>query len=212
MESGAERKEAAYWMRRLYRRGLTTATGGNVSRRAGDHRFVVTPAGIDKARVRASQVAVIALDGHTLTPDSKPSSEGRMHLRLYQRYPEIGAIIHAHPTTVCAFAAAEEPIYLGLLCETYALVDEPVTAPYALSGTEELASLVSDSAARSSSIVLRNHAVLTTGADLLQAFSRLELLEEAARVTLLTRRLDGVRRLTPDERSELDRLVGRVQP
>jgi L-fuculose-phosphate aldolase len=153
---------------------------------------------------------VIDLQGRNLTPDLKPSSEGQIHLRLYQQHPHIGAVIHAHPTTVCAFACAETPIDLSLLCETYALLDPPVTAPYALSGTPELAESVAECAARSSCILLQNHAVLTTGADLLQAFHRVELLEEAARVTLLARQLEGVRHLTAEERAGLDQLIGRT--
>ena len=209
MELVAERREVAYWVRRLYRLRLTTASGGNVSRRAGEDRFVITPSGVDKARVLSRQVAVMDLQGGNLTPDLKPSSEGQMHLRLYQQYPRIGAVIHAHPTTVCAFAASETPIDLGLVCETYALLDAPVMAPYALSGTPELAQIVADCAERSSCVLLQNHAVLTTGVDLLQAFHRLELLEEAARLTLLARQLGDVRHLTAEERADLDHLVGR---
>lgn len=212
MEFTAERKEVAYWVRRIYRLRLTTATGGNVSRRAGEDRIVLTPSGIDKARVRSEQVTVMTLDGQNLTPGLKPSSESRLHLRIYQRYPHIGAIIHAHPTTACAFACAVTSIDPGLLCETYALLDPPVKALYALSSTRELAEIVAECAAHSSCILLQNHAVLTIGADLMQAFYRLELLEEAARVTLIARQLEGVRHLTADERADLDHLVGRGSP
>jgi L-fuculose-phosphate aldolase len=209
MEFETERREAARFVRRLYHQRLTTSTGGNVSRRAGEDRIVLTPSGIDKARVRAEQVAVMDLEGNNLTPGLKPSSEGRMHLRIYQRHPQVGAVIHAHPTTACAFACAQTPIDPGLLCEIYALLDPPVLAPYALSGTQELAEIVAECAGRSSCILLQNHAALTTGADLMQAFYRMELLEEAARVTLLARQLEGVRHLSEQERGDLDRLVGR---
>jgi L-fuculose-phosphate aldolase len=209
VEFEAERRAVAYFVRRIYRQRLTTATGGNISCRVGEDRLLLTCSGLDKARLKACQVALLDLEGGNLTPHLNPSSEWRIHLAIYQRHSEIRAVIHAHPTTASAFTCAETPIDLGLLCETYALLDPPVLAPYALSGTPELADIVADCAGRSSSILLQNHAVLTTGADLMQAFSRLELLEEAARMTLLARQLEGLRPLTREERTELDRLVGR---
>lgn len=212
MDHELERREAAYFIRRIYRQRLTTSTGGNVSCRCGDCLIAITPGGIDKARVRAGQVAVLGLAGSNQTPDLRPSSEAPMHLAIYASHPHIGAIVHAHPPTASVFAASGTHIDLGLLCEIYALLDPPILAPYALSSTGELAEIVAECAGRSSSILLQNHAVLTTGANLMQAFQRLELLEEAARATLLARQLDGVRHLTEEERIDLDRLVGRRLP
>ena len=129
----------------------------------------------------------------------------------YQRYPSVGAIVHAHPVTLSAFSCAETPIDIGLLSETYALLDPPVVAPYALMGTEELAEIVAECAGRSSAILLRNHAVVTTGANLMQAFSRLEYWKRRpgdadhppARSPWAP----------PEQRAELDRFMGRdVRP
>ncbi len=92
-----ERRAVARCMRRVYRLRLTSATGGNISCRAGADRFAITPSGIDKARIRAREVGLIDLEGRNLTPELKPSCEWLMHLRIYQRYPSVGAIVHAHP-------------------------------------------------------------------------------------------------------------------
>lgn len=204
-----ERREVARFMRRIYQLRLTSATGGNISRRAGSDAFAITPSGVDKASIRACEVGLIDLEGRNLTPELKPSCEWLMHLRTYQRYPSVGAIVHAHPVTISAFSCAETPIEIDLLSETYAICDPPVMAPYALMGTGELAEIVAEYAGRSSSVLLENHAVLTTGSTLMQAFSRLEVLEEAAKLTLITRQLEGVRRLTPKQRADLDRAMGR---
>lgn len=209
LQLAQERAEVAAFMRRIYRLGLTSSTGGNVSRRAAGNLVVITPAGIDKARIKRADVAIMDLAGEVLTPGIQASSESLMHLAIYQRYPHIGAVIHAHPVTASAFACSTTPIRVDLTCETYALLDPPVLAPYALSGTPELARIVADAAGASSCVLLQNHAVLTTGADLLEAFRRLELLEEAARITLITGLLQGTRALSEDEKAALDRLVGR---
>ncbi len=205
----AERTDVAYFMRRLYELRLTTTSGGNVSCRAGDDACAITPSAVDKARITADQVAIIALDGTNRTPELTASSETAMHLRIYERLPEVGAIVHAHSPTVSAFVCAETPIRVDLLSETYALLDEPLMVPYARTGTDELADLVARYAERSSCLLLRNHAATTTGRDLLQAFNRMELLEDAARITLMVRQLDGVTALTPDHKRALDELMGR---
>jgi L-fuculose-phosphate aldolase len=205
----AQRRQVAHIMRRLYHRRLTNPAGGNVSCRAADGSIVVTASGGDKACLRAEDVAVLDPDGRNLTPQVRPTSESPMHLRIYQVHPSVGAVVHAHPVTAGAFTCAETPIDIQLLCETYALLEQPVVVPYTLTGTAELADKVAAAAGQSSSILVQNHGVLTTGADLLQAFTRLELLDEAARVTLISRQLDGVRHLTPTEMADLDRLMGR---
>lgn len=204
-----ERTQVAAMLRRIYERHLTTSTGGNVSVRCPDGVIAITPSGIDKATVTADQVALLQPDGANLTPTLRPSSEGKMHLAIYAQHPAVQAVVHAHPPTASLFACSATPIDLGLLCETYALLDPPVKAPYALSGSDELALVVAEYAGRSCAILLENHAVLTTGQDLMQAFQRLELLEGAARATLAAAQLSNVRRLTDVEKRELDRLVGR---
>lgn len=199
-------------MRRLYERHLTTTSGGNVSCRLDRDHFAITPGRLDKGVVVPEQVAVLTLEGQNRTPELVPSSEWLMHAMIYRALPDVGAVVHAHPTVASAFACSETPIALDLLCETYALVDPVVRVPYARSGSSELASRVAEAVMRSSSLLLQNHGVLTTGADLAEAFNRLELLEEAARVTWISRSLSGVRHLSQDERAELDAYVGRRSP
>lgn len=209
MEQEAARREVAYVARRLYAMRLTTTSGGNVSCRLDDGGFAITPSGTDKARIRAADVVLLALDGSSRTAGARPSSEFLMHLRIYARCRAVHAVVHAHPPCASAFACADTPIRRDLLAETYALLDEPVTAPYALTTTDELADTVAACAARSSCILMRSHGVTTTGATLLQAFDRMELLEAAASITLMAARLEGARALTPDQRGQIDLLVGR---
>jgi L-fuculose-phosphate aldolase len=204
-----ERNEVAYFLRRIYAQHLTTCSGGNVSRRIDSDLVAITAGSTDKARMRPQQVALYEMSGKTLTPDLSPSKETTMHLRIYQRCPEVGAVIHAHPPHATVFCCVDTPINIELLAETYALVDPPVVAPFALSGSDELAEVVSECATRSSSILMRSHGVTTTGKDLLQAFNRLELLEAAAFTTLTAQQLEGAQALTSQQKNALDRLVGR---
>ena len=197
------RQEIAYFMRRLYRQGLTTTSGGNISMRVDAETIAITPSALDKARIRANQVGLMRTDGTNLTPELRPSIETRMHLELYAARVGVGAIVHAHPVTASAFTAAATPIDCTLLVESCAILGTPVVAPYAPMGTPELARRVAEAARDADCILMRNHGVVSLGGDLLEAFDRMELLEAAARMTVVARGLDGVTPLTAAQREEI---------
>jgi L-fuculose-phosphate aldolase len=209
MDAETACREVAYFMGRLYEGQLTTTSGGNVSVRAAGGAVAVTRAGGDKGKLTPDDVAVVDLKGNPLRRGVPPSSEAGMHLAIYQRCPEVQGIVHAHPITACAFACAQTPIDCELLAESYAIIGRPAVAEYHITASEELANAVAEKAAEAAVVLMRNHGVTTTGATLLQAFDRLELIEAAAKMTLITRQLDGVTPLTPGQMAELDRLMGR---
>ena len=53
-------------------------------------------------------------------------------------------------------------------------------------GSSALAEVAAESALKSDVLLLENHGILTTGANLLQAFDKIEVLENAAKMTLMT--------------------------
>jgi len=179
-----ERKEVARFMRRIYRHGLTTTTGGNISRRISDNLIAITPSGTDKGNMRWKEVGLLSMKGENLTPDLKPSIESDMHLSIYRK-KDVRAIVHAHPTFATAFTAMKKKIDISLTAEACAILGEPLFVPYALMGTKKLAELVAKYIDSSDILLLENHGVLTVGATLLQAFDKIEVLENAARMTLI---------------------------
>ncbi len=80
-----EREEVAYFMRRLYRKNLTTCSGGNISYRINDDIILVTPTKLDKARLKANQIVIMKIDGTNLTPELKPTSETPIHLSVFKK-------------------------------------------------------------------------------------------------------------------------------
>ena len=131
-------------MRRLYKHGLTTTSGGNISLRISDDIIVITPSATDKGRMRWKEVGLMNISGENLTPDLKPSIEFEMHLSIYKRKKDIKAIVHAHPVCASAFTAMKCRINTNLTAEARAILGDPVLVPYALMGTGELASLAAE--------------------------------------------------------------------
>ena len=111
--------------------------------------------------------------------------EGAMHRAVYQAYDDVHAVVHSHPLHASMFSALEESIDTHFIAESYYLLGEVVKAPYALMGTKELAENVCRALAGVKAVLLENHGALTTGATLLQAFERMEVLENAARMTYM---------------------------
>lgn len=172
-------------MRRLYRQGLTTTSGGNISLKISDRIILITPSATDKGRMQWKEIGIMSSSGKNLTPELKPSIEHEMHLLIYQKKKDITAIVHAHPVFASAFTAMKCKINTNLTAEAKAICGDPCFVPYALMGTKELASLASESIADSDILLLENHGILTTGSSLLQAFDKLEVLENAAKMTLI---------------------------
>ena len=168
------KQDVAYFMRRLYRKGLTTSLGGNISCKIDNDKFAITPSQTDKGRMKADELGIVNLKGENLTPKVKLSMETKMHLYIYQKRTDVKAIVHAHPPFSSFFAASEKQINCKLLGEARALLGEPAYAKYALMGSEELAQIVSDSAISSNLIILKNHGILTVGDSLITALDRIE--------------------------------------
>jgi len=199
------KEEVAYFMRRLYEQKLTTTSGGNVSLRVGD-TVLITPSQLDKGRIKAEEIGVISLDGENLTPHLKVSMESKMHLAIYNRRSDVKAIVHAHPVYATSFAIAGKEIKTNLAGEAWAIIGKTVFAPYALMGSQNLADNVGTAALKGNCILMENHGILTVGENLLQAFDRLEVLEAAAKMNLITQLLGNSRELSSEELKEISSL------
>jgi len=194
------------FMRRLYRQGLTTTSGGNISLKISGNIILITPSATDKGRMRWKDVGIMTLEGKNLTPDLKPSIEHEMHLSIYRKKKDICAIVHAHPLFSSAYTAMKCKINTDLTAEARAICGDPCFVPYALMGTKELASVASESICRSDILLLENHGVLTTGSSLLQAFDKLEVLENAARMTMIVEMTGKKKPLNRSRIKELENL------
>ena len=194
------------FMRRLYRQGLTTTSGGNISLKISDDIILITPSATDKGRMRWKEVGIMNMKGENLIPALKPSIENEMHLSIYRKNKDVKAVVHAHPVFASAYTATKFRINTNLTAEARAICGDPLFVPYALMGTKELASLTAESTAKSDVLLLENHGVLTIGKGLLEAFDKLEVLENAAKITLIVEITKMKSPLTKSRIKEIDRL------
>jgi L-fuculose-phosphate aldolase len=201
-----ERKEVAHFMRRLYKHRLTTTSGGNVSLRLSDDLILITPSATDKGRMKWKEVGIVKISGENLTPHLKPSIETAMHLSIYRKKKEIIAIVHAHPVFASLFTAIKSKINTNLTAEAKAILGDPLFVKYAVMGSKALAEVAAENILKSDILLLENHGILTTGSSLLQAFDKIEVLENAAKMTLMSEMTGRKRPLDKERIMELERL------
>ena len=181
-------REVAYFMKRLYKQQLTTAAGGNVSFRRGDEVFI-TPGSVDNARIETEEIGILDLEGNILKNGFKPTAEAELHLSVYRSRPDVCAVMHAHPETACAFAASGREISGKLLCESDVIPGRIGRVPYLAPGKQELADAVGKAAKEHDVFLMNNHGVMALGTSLFQSFCRIEVLERAAKATLICEHL-----------------------
>lgn len=91
----------------LPQHGLVTYTWGNVSAIDREHQIIVIkPSGVAYDEMKADDMVVIDMQGNVVEGRYRPSSDTATHLALYQRYPQIGGIVHTHSTHATAWAQA----------------------------------------------------------------------------------------------------------
>lgn len=180
------RKEISKYMKRLCDCGLTTSLGGNISCLEGDGIWM-TPSSIDKYDLSPDDMVMLSLDGKVVSGTNKPSIESMMHVQIYEKRKDINAIIHAHPLYATMFSASNEKINIAYTAEALKNLKCIVLTNYESMGTENLAGAVSDAAVNSNVILMENHGIVTLGKNLLEAFYRMEILENAAKMTFYSK-------------------------
>lgn len=200
----AIRREIVAVCRRLHERGLIAGQDGNVSVRLPGGRVLVTPAGMSKVDVGVNDLVELSLDGTPRRGAPRASSEVRMHLRIYQRRPDVMAVVHAHPPTATGFAVAGEGLVACVLPEVIFQVGQVPLLAYATPGTDALADSFEPYVRTHDAFLLANHGATTVGPTLLLAHQRMESLEHAARILLTARLLGRVNTLSARDVESLE--------
>jgi L-fuculose-phosphate aldolase len=187
--------------RRLDQKGILTSTDGNLSARLDDGGTLITPSGSCKGELEPEQIVRLFRDGSARA--GRPSSEIALHRMIYDRRPDVRAIIHAHPPYATAYAVAGIPLDQPILSEAILTLGRVPVASYALPTAEELARSVEPLVASHDAVLLRFHGAVCFSRDIEQAGYLMETLEHVARIDFIRRSL-GSNELIPD--SEVARL------
>src|SRR5438128_8444817 len=194
MNEQEARREIVRVGKLMYERSYVVSSDGNVSVRLDDGRVIATPTMTCKGRTTEEMLAVTDLDGRDLN-DRRASSELEMHLLIYRERPDVKAVCHGHPPHGTAFAVAGLAIDQPILSEVILTLGCVPLAEYGTPSTDELSKAMRPLLKHHNALLMANHGAVAYGADLWQAFDRLETLEHTAKIAILSRILGGSKNL-----------------
>ena len=187
--------------RRMYERRFGAANDGNISIRVADG-FWCTPTGVSKGHMTEDMLCKIDENRNILSGSRTPSSEIRMHLRVYREDENVVSVAHSHAPAATSFAAAGLPLDDALITEAVVTLGVVPLAPFALPSTEQVPDSVAPYIKGYSAVLLENHGVLTWGQDAFEAYYRMETVEHYAQILLNVRYLMGSRATISPDRVE----------
>ena len=182
----------------IYRSGMTTTSGGNLSILDDNGDIWITPAGIDKGSLTPKDIMCVKADGTIIGPH-KPSSEYPFHRALYKMRPGLHSVIHAHPPGLVTFSITHQIPDTSILPQALGVCGPVGFAPYALPGSELLGEKIAGEFAKNpdyKAVIMENHGVVLMGEDIADAYQRFETLELCARTILNANTLGTPRYLT----------------
>ncbi len=188
----------------IHQNGFVAATDGNISVRLDPGRVMTTPTLMSKGMMEPDDVVVVDMEGNHLLGRRKASSELPMHLLIYNRRPDVNAVVHAHPPTATGYAASGLALNQALISEVVLALGCIPLAQYGTPGTHELTDALKPLIPQYDALLMANHGVVTFGADLLTAFMRMETVELFAKISLVSHMLGGPKLLS---REEVDKLA-----
>ncbi|HBH13011.1 MAG TPA: class II aldolase family protein [Clostridiales bacterium] len=190
--------------KRLYSKNFVAANDGNLSIRTGEDEIICTPTGVSKGFMSENMMVKIRMNGDVIEGSLKPSSEIKMHLRIYKENKQIGGVVHAHPPIATAFAVAGMELQPNLLPEAAIMLGTVKVAQYATPGTEEVPEVIAPYVKSNKAVLMANHGALTWDSDIFEAYYRMESLEHYAKISMYAKHVIGhINPLTDLEISKL---------
>lgn len=171
---------------RIYRSGLTTTSGGNLSIMDDNGDMWITPAGVDKGSLTAADIMCVKADG-SIVGRHRPSSEYPFHKAIYQIRPKMRAVIHAHPPGLVTFSVIHQIPNTSIIPQARFVCGPIGFAKYDVPGSEALGVSIAEEFKKNpeyKAVIMENHGVVLCGEDISDAYQRFETLELCARTIL----------------------------
>ncbi len=206
----SEKRNVVETARRIAELGLTTGSSGNVSVRLANEGsqelLAITGAGARSDDLGPHNVAIVDFDLEPVEPGPTPSSEALLHVAVYRARPDVGAVIHTHPTfaTVAAVVGLEIP---PIVDEMAVVVGGAIkVSEYAFPSSQELADNVCRALGDRGAALIRSHGAVGVGRDLAEALDVCEFTERAAKVFVYASSLGKIHSL-PSEVLEAEKAI-----
>lgn len=188
----------------MWQRGYVDGNGGNITVRVGDDRVLCTATLVSKGFMTATDLCLVDLAGRKIAGAREPTSEVRTHLGIMQRQPLARACVHAHPPHATAFAITGTRLPRRVIPEAEIFLGPIGFTPYRTPGSAENARVVGEAGVRHQCVLMQNHGVICWGADLEEAWWKLENIETFCETVWIASQMDRpIRRFSAAHLQEL---------
>jgi len=191
-------------MNRIYKQGMTTTSGGNISMVDQNGNIWITPAGTDKGSLQPEDIVCIKPDG-TVIGKHQPSSELPFHKEIYSTQPEIKAVIHAHPPGLVAFSIVHQIPDTNITPPTRECCGKIGYAQYELTGSSKLGEKIASEFRKGfKAIIMENHGAVVGGTNMIEAYQRFETLEYCSLALLYANTIGTPKPLTNNQINQFE--------
>ena len=197
------KKEICEVGHKLWTKGFVSANDGNISVKIRENEYYCTPTGVSKGDLTPDMIIKVDKDGKKLEGKLNPSSEIKMHMRVYRERPDVTAVVHAHPPVATAFTVADIDLDQYILPEAVLTIGDVPTCDYGTPSTMEIPDSLDPYIQNHDAFLLRNHGALTVGCNLQKAFFVMEEVEFNAVICKHAMDLGAVHEISSDQLKKL---------
>lgn len=199
----------------LPKHGLVTFTWGNVSGICREKELIVIkPSGVSYDDMKVDDMVVVDFTGKVVEGALNPSSDTPTHLVLYQKFPDIGGVVHTHAPWSTSWAQAGRSLpalgtthgdyFYGTIPCTRAMTAEEINGAYELETGNVIVETFKDIDPNAiPSVLVHSHAPFSWGKDAEEAVHNAVVLEEVAKMALQTYQLNST--VPPMDQALLDK-------
>ncbi len=199
------KKEMCEIGKRVYNRGMVAANDGNFSVKLNDNEFLCTPTGVSKGFMTPEYICKVDAEGNLLQANKgfRPSSEIKMHMRVYKERPDVNSVVHAHPLYATTFAICGKPLTEAIMPEAVIALGLVPVARYGTPSTMEIPDAVSEYLQQVDAVLLENHGALAYSDTLLNAYHKMESLEFYAQLLYQSHMIGTPQHFTQEQMDKL---------
>lgn len=179
---------------RLGELGFVASHGGNLSYKAGKDHILITPTKVVKRKMQFTDIVVLTAEGEAAycAEGRKPTGETPMHLRIYEKRPDLNGLVHAHPPVLTGFSlSGGEILSRPLLPEPVIEIGPILLSPYAEPISKELAEQFDKIVGRSNAWLMQNHGITIGSSEGIERALDLLEMAEALAVSIHTAQQSG---------------------
>ncbi len=199
-EERAARREMCKLIHRAYDQQLFTSSQGTFSQRLSDGSFIITPYAKDRKYLEEEDI--VRIQGDWCEAGKMPSRSVLLHKKIYDKHPEINSIIIAHAPNIMAFAVTDADFDSRTIPEAYIMLRDVKKVPFGSSFMQP--DMVADIFDHMTNIlIVENDCVIVTGASLLNAFDKLEVMEYSAKAVVASKSIGDIVEISDSEVKDL---------